>query len=92
MSTSKPNARAQNGKLVLVVVLVLRSKGPYCCKGDCTRWFICGAARGCVVAGGEKASRCLKSLPSGDSCRQELGLYGSKILVGIAKSETGNTS
>ena len=29
MSTSKPNARAQNGKLVLVVVLVLRSKGPY---------------------------------------------------------------
>ena len=29
MSTSKPNARAQNGKLLLVVVLVLRSKGPY---------------------------------------------------------------
>ena len=28
MSTSKPNARAQNRKLVLVVVLVLRSKGP----------------------------------------------------------------
>ena len=31
MSAFKPYAHAQYGKLVLVVVLVLRSKGPYCC-------------------------------------------------------------
>ena len=30
MSVSKPYAHAQYRKLVLVVVLVLRSKGPYC--------------------------------------------------------------
>ena len=44
MSVSKPYAHAQYGKLVLVLVLVLQSKGPYYIKHSggshlSLRWF-----------------------------------------------------